>query len=168
MSNTTNYTSKRQDYINWDQYFMGIAQLSKERSKDPSTQVGACVVSEDNKIISIGYNGFPNGINDDDLPWGREGNFLDKKYAYVCHAELNTIMNCNLPNLLRGSTIYVTMFPCNECSKIIIQAGIKRVVYWENKYEGQDFMIASKKLLNLAGIKFEQYNRTGREMTLHL
>ena len=83
---------KRKDYISWDEYFMGIALLSSQRSKDPNTQVGACIVSEDNRILSIGYNGAPRGLDDDTMHWDREGSFLDTKYAYVCHGELNAIL----------------------------------------------------------------------------
>lgn len=144
--------SKRTDYISWDEYFMEIAKLSAKRSKDPSTQVGACIVNDDNKIVGIGYNGFPNGINDDELSWSREGNYLDTKYPYVCHAELNAIMNCTL--IPKGSTIYVTLFPCNECAKLIIQAGIKKVVYFSHKYKNTDSMRASETLFEKSGVSF--------------
>ena len=120
--------TKRQDYISWDEYFMGIALLSAERSKDPNTQVGACVVNQDNKIVSVGYNGMPLGVSDDDFPWEREGSFLDTKYPYVCHAELNAILN-NPGISLKNCSIYVPLFPCNECCKAIIQSGIKKVLY---------------------------------------
>ena len=123
---------KREEYISWDEYFMGIALLSGERSKDPSSQVGACIVSQDNKILSMGYNGFPIGCSDDDIPWAREGNPLDTKYPYVCHAELNAILNSKGSDL-RESTIYVDLFPCNECAKAIIQSGIKKIVYKSDK-----------------------------------
>ncbi len=149
---------KREDYITWDEYFMGIAQLSKERSKDPNTQVGACIVDEHHRILSIGYNGTPNGIEDDEFPWAREGAPLETKYLYVCHGELNAIMNCRGKDLT-GATIYVTLFPCNECTKLIIQSGIKRVVYDSDKYATTDGVIASKKLLDMAGIRYEQYQR---------
>ena len=116
--------SKRQDYLSWDEYFMGIAFLSGMRSKDPSTQVGACIIDEDKKIIGIGYNGFPQGSSDDEMPWDREGDFLETKYPYVVHAELNAILNSI--KSLKNCTIYVTHFPCNECAKAIVQAGIKK------------------------------------------
>ena len=114
---------KRNDYISWDEYFMGIALLSANRSKDPNTQVGACIVNDRNRIMSVGYNGFPAGCDDDVFPWEREGGEFDTKYPYVCHAELNAILNCT--HDLRGCRIYVALFPCNECAKAIIQSGIK-------------------------------------------
>ena len=114
---------KRQDYLEWDAYFMGLALLSSQRSKDPGTQVGACIVSEENRILSMGYNGLPNGCSDDDFPWNSEGDFLDKKNSYVCHAELNAILNA--VGNVKGATLYVTFFPCNECAKAVIQSGIK-------------------------------------------
>lgn len=126
-----NNTAKRRDYISWDEYFMGIAMLSAMRSKDPNSQVGACIV-RDNKILSLGYNGMPIGCDDDIMPWGREGNELETKYMYVCHSELNAILNAGKD--LHGSTMYVTLFPCNECAKAIIQSGIKRIVYLDDKY----------------------------------
>ncbi|HHX36815.1 MAG TPA: dCMP deaminase family protein, partial [Clostridiaceae bacterium] len=125
--------SKRTDYISWDEYFMGVALLAAKRSKDPNTQVGACIVNPEKRIISTGYNGFPSGISDDDFPWNREGEFLDTKYPYVCHAELNAILN-QPGTSLAGCSIYVALFPCNECAKAIIQAGIKEVVYLSDKY----------------------------------
>jgi dCMP deaminase len=147
--------SKREDYISWPQYFMEIAKLSAQRSKDPSTQVGACIVNTENKIVGIGYNGFPNGINDDELSWSREGNYLDTKYPYVCHAEMNAIMNCTM--LPKGCSIYVTLFPCNECAKLIIQSGIKKVIYLSDKYTNSDITIASRILLEKSGIEFIQF-----------
>mgnify|MGYP003989707015 FL=1 len=147
--------SKREDYISWPQYFMEIAKLSAQRSKDPSTQVGACIVNTENKIVGIGYNGFPNGINDDELSWSREGNYLDTKYPYVCHAEMNAIMNCTM--LPKGCSIYVTLFPCNECAKLIIQSGIKKVIYLSDKYKNTDITIASRTLLEKSGIEFIQF-----------
>ncbi len=158
---------KREGYINWDEYFMGIALLSKERSKDPNTQVGACIVSEDNKILSMGYNGFPSGCLDEDIPWEREGNTLDTKYPYVCHAELNAILNYTGTSL-KGSKVYVTMFPCNECTKAIIQSGIKEVIYMNDKYKDTDSVKASKKMLDLCHIKYIQYNPTGKKIELKL
>ena len=136
---------KRDNYINWDEYFMGIALLSAERSKDPNSQVGACIVSQDNKILSIGYNGFPIGCKDDDISWEREGDFVNTKYPYVCHAELNAILNYTGTSL-KNSKIYVALFPCNECAKSIIQAGIKEVIYKDDKYAGTDAVKVSKKM----------------------
>lgn len=150
---------KRNDYISWDDYFMGIAILSGMRSKDPSTQVGACVVDKDNRIISIGYNGFVNGCSDDDFPWNREGDYLNTKYPYVVHAELNAVMNARGKSL-EGCKIYVTLFPCNECTKVIIQSGIKEVYYKENKYPDSESVKASVFMLNKANIKVTQVNST--------
>lgn len=137
--------------ISWDEYFMGLAHLSALRSKDPNTQVGACIVDEDNKVVSIGYNGMPRGCQDDKMPWEREGGFLTTKYAYVVHAELNAILNS--PRSVKNCTIYVSLFPCNECAKAIIQSGIKKIVYESDKYNGTDGNIASKRMLNDAGIE---------------
>ena len=145
---------KRTDYISWDDYFLGIAELSAARSKDPNTQVGACIVSEDNKILSVGYNGMPTGCNDDEMPWDRDGDMLNTKYAFVCHAELNAILNSN--QSLKGSRIYVSLFPCNECAKAIIQAGIKEVVYTCDKYADTPGTKASKMMLSMAGVKTRQ------------
>ena len=159
---------KRNDYINWDEYFMGVALLSAQRSKDDNTQVGACIVNNKKRIISTGYNGMPNGISDDLLPWEREGtSILDVKYTYTCDAELNAILNCPLSNL-ENCTLYVTLFPCNECCKAIIQSGIKRVVYLCDKYADTEKIIASKKMFNLANITLEKYIPTGRKLTLEL
>ncbi|WP_156300313.1 deoxycytidylate deaminase [Streptobacillus canis] len=141
---------KRTDFLSWDEYFMGIAFLSANRSKDPVTQVGACIV-KDSKIVGIGYNGFPMGSSDDEVPWGKEGDFLNTKYAYVVHAELNAILNSNRD--LKGSTIYVTHFPCNECAKSIIQTGISKVVFFSDKHKDKDSSIASRRMLNNAGIE---------------
>uniref|UniRef100_A0A667Y3Z7 Deoxycytidylate deaminase n=1 Tax=Myripristis murdjan TaxID=586833 RepID=A0A667Y3Z7_9TELE len=135
---------------------MGVALLAARRSRDPSTQVGACIVNEEKKIVGVGYNGMPNGCGDDSLPWRRSGdNPVETKYFYVCHAELNAIMNKNSADL-KGCTIYVTLFPCNECSKLLIQAGIKNVIYLSDKYHKLDNVIASKKMLDLAGIPYEK------------
>lgn len=144
-------TPKRTDYLSWDDYFMGVAYLSAMRSKDPGTQVGACVVNADRKIVAIGYNGFPWGCNDDELPWDREGPFLETKYPYVCHAEMNAILNRNAQDL-KGCVLYVALFPCNECAKLIIQSGIGEVVYLSDKYHDQPQMIASRRLLDMAGV----------------
>ena len=158
---------KRQDYISWEEYFMGVAMLSAQRSKDSSTQVGACIVNRDRKILSVGYNGMPIGCSDDDMPWEREGELLDTKYAYVCHAELNAILN-NDGRSLKGTTIYVTLFPCNECAKSIIQCGIKEIVYMEDKYAEADNYIAAKRMLDMAGVKYRQYQISGKEVEVKL
>ena len=142
---------KRQDYISWDEYFMGIAVLAAKRSKDPNTQVGACIVTQDNVIISTGYNGMPNGCSDDEFPWDREGE--ETKYPYVVHAELNAILNANGRDL-RGSKVYVALFPCNECAKAIIQSGIKEIYYLSDKYSNTPGTIASKRMLDAADVKY--------------
>lgn len=158
---------KRTDYINWDEYFMGIALLSCERSKDPNTRVGACIVSTDNKILSIGYNGAPIGFDDDkDMPWDREGKPLDTKYLFVCHSELNAILNTR--NDLRGSKMYVALFPCNECAKAIIQAGIKEVIYMDDKYADTDGVIASKRMFDACGVKYHQYKKSNKKIEIEL
>lgn len=140
-------THKRTDYLSWDEYFMAVALLSAQRSKDPNTQVGACVANKNNKIVGVGYNGFPWGCSDDDLPWDRTGNFLDTKYPYVCHAELNAVLN-SISRDLRGCRIYVGLFPCNECTKVIIQAGIEEIIYLSDKYAETDSVRASKIMLD--------------------
>lgn len=145
---------KRGNYISWDEYFMGIALLSGKRSKDPNTQVGACIV-KDNKIIGMGYNGLPKGCDDDEYPWDKEGDFLNTKYPYIVHAELNAILN-SIHSNLKDSIIYVALFPCNECAKAIIQSGIKKVVYLSDKYKDSDVFKASRKLFNSAGVILEQ------------
>ena len=145
---------KRKDVLSWDEYFMGLAHLSAMRSKDPNTQVGAVIVSEDRRVASIGYNGFPNGCSDDEFPWAREGEYGDTKYPYVVHAELNAILNSKYD--LRGCTIYVSLFPCNECAKAIIQSGIRRIVYESDKYANTEGTIASKRMLKAAGIELHQ------------
>ena len=159
---------KRSDYISWDEYFMGIAMFSARRSKDNNTQVGACIVNDRKKIVSVGYNGMPTGCNDDDMPWERHGDSpLDTKYPFVCHAELNAVLNSNSADLY-GCTLYVTLFPCNECAKAIIQAGIKRVVYGSNKYAGSDGVKASALLFERCGVVFEQYQPSGKTINLEL
>ena len=158
---------KRENYLSWDEFFMGVAMLAAERSKDPSTQVGACIVNEDNKIIATGYNGAPRGYDDDKcMCWDREGTFLDTKYAYVCHAELNAILNSPIP--VAGSCIYVALFPCNECSKAIIQAGIKEIIYMSDKYKDTEGVIASKKMLDSCGVTYRQFESKGKEVTLKI
>lgn len=158
---------KRSDYISWDEYFMGISLLSAQRSKDSNTQVGACIVSDENKILSVGYNGMPTGCSDDLMPWEREGDFLDTKYPFVCHAELNAILNRNIGSL-KDARIYVTLFPCNECAKAIIQSGIKEIVYWEDKYADTDVVKASKKMFEMAGVRMRRYIPTQREIKISL
>ena len=158
-------SSKRQDYISWDEYFMGVAVLSSMRSKDPNTQVGACIVSPEKKIIGVGYNGFPIGCSDDELPWEREGDWIETKYPYVCHAELNAILNSSLPSL-KGATLYVALFPCNECAKAIIQVGIKKVIYLSNKYKDTDATKASVKMLEAAGVELKELKPQKSEIVL--
>ena len=140
--------------IPWDQYFMAMAHLSAKRSKDPNTQVGACIVNAQKRVVGLGYNGFPKGCDDDEFPWEREGEFLNTKYPYVVHAELNAILNSI--QSLSGCTIYVSLFPCNECAKAIIQSGIRCVVYESDKYNGTDENIASKKMFRDAGVELVQ------------
>jgi len=148
--------TKRTDYISWDDYFMAVAQLSALRSKDPSTQVGACIVNKNKRIIGIGYNGFPSGCSDDELPWAREGDFLQTKYPYVCHAEMNAITNSSNKPDLEGASLYVSLFPCNECAKLIVQVGITEVVYLSDKYHDQDIFIAARKIFQMAGVRLRQ------------
>ena len=158
---------KRNSYITWDEYFMGVAKLSAERSKDPNTQVGACIVSADNKILSMGYNGFPSGCSDDEFPWSREAEGLDAKYLYVTHSELNAILNYR-GGSLEGSKLYVSLVRCNECAKAIIQAGIRTVVYELDKYPDSDAVRASKRMFDAAGVRYYQYQKTGRKVELEL
>lgn len=160
-------SEKRKDYISWDEYFMGIAFMSGMRSKDPNTQVGACIVSSDNKILSMGYNGLPRGCSDDEFPWNREGDPLENKYFYTTHSELNAILNYR-GGSLEGAKMYVTLFPCNECAKAIIQAGIRTIVYGDDKYENTPSVIASKRMLRAAGVEFYRYETSGREITIRL
>ncbi|WP_130836214.1 deoxycytidylate deaminase [Lachnoclostridium sp. Marseille-P6806] len=161
-------SGKRSDYISWDEYFMGVAQLAGMRSKDPNTQVGSCIVDRNHKILSIGYNGLPRGCSDDDFPWERasEGE-LGTKYPFVTHSELNAILNFR-GGSLEGSTIYVSLFPCNECAKAIIQAGIARIIYASDKYSDSESTIASKKMLDAAGVEYIPYESTGRIIEIHL
>ena len=151
--------TKRNNYITWDEYFMGVALLSAKRSKDPSTQVGACIVNSKNKIVGAGYNGLPTGCNDDDFPWGKNGAMLETKYPFVCHAELNAILN-NIGMDLHGCRIYTALFPCNECAKAIIQSGISEIVYLSDKYHNTDNFIASKMMLDKAGIRCRKVEST--------
>ena len=145
---------KRTDYINWDEYFMSVALLAAMRSKDQNTQVGACIVGEDDRIISTGYNGFPRGCSDDEFPWDRDGE--ETKYPYVVHAELNAILNAGGKSLA-GARVYVGLFPCNECAKAIIQAGIKEVIYLSDKYAGTPANNASKRMLRAAKVKLTRF-----------
>lgn len=156
---------KRKDYISWDEYFMGVALLSARRSKDPNTQVGACIVNEKNKIVGAGYNGLPIGCDDDDFPWEKQGEFLQTKYPYICHAELNAILN-NIGMDLKGCKIYTALFPCNECTKAIIQSGINEVIYLSDKYEGTDIFKASKLMLDKAGVTYRKVNARFDELTI--
>ena len=160
--------AKRQDYISWDEYFMGISLLSCFRSKDPNTQVGACIVNGDNHIVSVGYNGLPRGCSDDEYPWDRTADAPNKtKYPFVCHAELNAILN-SAHSDLRGSRVYVTLFPCNECAKAIIQSGIREIIYLSDKYHDTNASIASRRLFNMAGVKYRAYHPHGREISFEV
>ena len=161
-------TEKRKDYISWDEYFMGVAMLSGMRSKDPSTQVGCCIVSQDNKILSMGYNGFPMGCSDDEFPWEREGDDpLETKYVYSTHSELNAILNYS-GGSLAGAKLYVSLFPCNECAKAIIQSGIREIIYLSDKYADTEATIASKRMFRMAGVKFRAFEPQGKTITLHI
>ena len=159
--------NQRENYLSWDAYFMGIALLSAQRSKDPGTQVGACIVGADHKILSVGYNGMPCGCKDALMPWAREGAPQDTKYLYVCHAELNAILNY-AGNNLQGATIYTTLFPCNECAKALIQAGIKKVIYLSDKYADSDSTRASKRMMDMVGVTYEPYVMTGKRFEAEL
>ena len=147
-----------ENVLTWDEYFMGLAHLSALRSKDPRTQVGAAIADENHRVVSVGYNGFPQGVSDAEFPWAREGGTLDTKYAFVVHAELNAILNSQ--RTVRGCTIYVSLFPCNECAKAIIQSGIKKIVYESDKYNGVDTNIASKRMLKAAGVELVRLENT--------
>lgn len=156
---------KRNDYLTWDEYFMGIALLSGHRSKDDTTQVGSCIVNADNKILSVGYNGMPTGCSDDEMPWERDGGALETKYAFVCHAELNAILN-NDGGSLKGARIYTTLFPCNECAKAIIQSGIKEVIYHSDKYSDTDSVIAAKKMFDMVCVRYRLYHSSGKKVEI--
>ena len=152
-------SDKREDYISWDEYFMAIAKLSAMRSKDPNTQVGACIVSDDNRILSIGYNGAPNGFDDERFPWSREGENLNTKYPYVCHAEMNAILNYRGNKKdLEHAKIYVDLFPCNECAKLVIQSGIKHIIYMDDKYHDTPSSIASRRMFDSANVSYTKMN----------
>ena len=158
---------KKTDYINWDEYFMGIALLSAERSKDPNTSVGACIVSNENKILTVGYNGMPIGCSDDEFPWEREGDDYNTKYFYVCHAEMNAILNYTGSNI-KDSKLYVTLFPCNECAKALIQKGVREVIYLSDKYADTASTLASKRMLSAAGVICRQYEKSGKTISIEL
>ena len=159
---------ERKDYLTWDEYFMGLAQLCALRSKDPNTRVGACLVDSNNKVVSLGYNGMPIGCQDKDMPWGRDkSEYLNSKYPFVCHAELNVILNCGGRGLF-NTRLYTTLFPCNECAKAIIQIGIKKVIYKEDKYSTEDNVIAAKHMFNISGVKYEKYTKTNKIVNMQL
>ena len=160
-------SDKRKDYLSWDEYFMGVAMLAAMRSKDPNTQVGACIVSPNNKILSMGYNGFPMGCSDDEYPWSREDEGLQSKYFYTTHSELNAILNYR-GGSLEGCKMYVTLFPCNECAKAIIQSGIKYLVYQCDKYADSLSVMASKRMLKSAGVNVSEYIHTNRKIEMEL
>jgi len=149
-------TEKRKNYFSWDETLMQMCKVIAKRSKDPSTQTGACIVNDKNIIIGFGYNGFPRGCGDDKLSWAREGEFGDTKYPYVVHSEENAVLNANAPT--EGSRIYCTLFPCNECVKVIIQKGIREIIYENDKYHDNKEWVAARKMLDLAGVKYRQYN----------
>ena len=159
-------SAKRSDYISWDEYFMGVAHLSGMRSKDPNTQVGACIVSPDNKILSMGYNGFPKGCSDDEFPWDKiDEDPYNRKYFYVTHSELNAILNYR-GGSLEGSKLYVTLFPCNECAKAIIQSGIREIIYFSDKYAETANIRASKRMLDAAGVRYHPLQTELASITL--
>ena len=159
--------AKREGYLCWDDYFMSVAFLSGKRSKDPNTQVGACIVNKNNVIESIGYNGLPKGCSDDEFPWEKEGEMLNTKYPFVVHAELNAILNAKGKDL-SGCKIYVALFPCNECAKAIIQSGISEVVYLSDKYSNTDSVKASKMMFKCAGVELRQLVPSYKEINLSL
>ena len=157
--------AKRKNYISWDEYFAGITLLSAQRSKDPVTQTGACIVDKNKKIIGIGYNGFPIGCSDDILPWTKNSkNMVDVKYTYIVHAEANAILNASRNT--EGATLYVDLFPCHECAKLIIQSGIKEIVYLRDKYKDYDSTKAAKRMFKLAKIKIRKFIPTNKEILL--
>ena len=157
---------KRDGYISWDEYFMGVAVLAAQRSKDPNTQVGACIVDDQNRILSTGYNGFPHGCSDDEFPWNRDESLGETKYQFVVHAELNAILNARGKSL-SDSKVYVALFPCNECAKAIIQSGIKEVIYLSDKYHNTPSTKASRRMLTAAGVKLTQIKPTKATIVLN-
>lgn len=158
---------KKINYLSWDEYFMSICILSSMRSKDPNTQVGACIVDSNNRIVSIGYNGFPNNCSDDCLPWNTSDNYIESKYAYVVHAEVNAILNKSNNNN-QNLRLYCTLFPCNECTKIIIQSNIKEIIYLSDENKNTESYKASKIMLDLANIKYYQYNKTNNFININI
>lgn len=159
-------TEKRNGYISWDEYFMGVALLAAERSKDPNTRVGACIVDRQRRILSTGYNGFPQGCSDDEFPWNRDASLGETKYNFVVHAELNAILNTRGKSLA-DSILYVALFPCNECAKAIIQAGVREVIYLSDKYKGTESTEASRRMMTAAGIKLTRFKPTRSEIVLN-
>ena len=158
---------KRKNYISWDEYFMAIAILSAKRSKDPKTQVGACIVGKDNRILSLGYNGLPIGMDDNNISWDREGAFQNTKYPYICHAELNAILNYRGSRKdFENSTIYVTLFPCNECAKAIIQSCISKIIYLKDKYADTEVVKVSKKMFDETNVEYVEFNKSIDEILL--
>ena len=157
---------KRENYLSWDEYFMGVALLSAQRSKDPNTQVGACIADPHNKIVGVGYNGLPTGCPDDDYPWDRKGDFLDTKYPYMCHAELNAVIN-KITTDLYNCRIYVALFPCNECAKVIIQAGINEVIYLSDMYAHTDQVKASKRMFDSASVRYREMRTAKEAVTIY-
>lgn len=158
-------SDKRKDYLGWDDYFMGVSLLASGRSKDPNTQVGACIVDDQNRILSTGYNGFPQGCSDDEFPWNRDESLGETKYQFVVHAELNAVLNARGKSLA-GASLYVSLFPCHECAKAIIQSGIKEIIYLSDKYNGTTSDIASKRMLNAAGVKLRKFEPTQKKIVL--
>lgn len=159
-------TKKRENYLKWNDYFMAMAFLAAKRSKDPSTQVGACIVNKDKKIIGLGYNGFPTNCSDDEFPWGKNTeNPIQSKYLYVVHAEVNAVLN-KMASDVKNCTLFVALFPCNECAKVIIQSGIKEIFYLSDKHAHKPEVIASKRMLDAAGIKCIQYKPTCQRLII--
>lgn len=147
------------NHISWDEYFMGVALLSAKRSKDPNTKVGACIINSKKRIIGIGYNGFPMGCDDSEFPWeSKSESALDTKYPYVVHAEANAILNSSAN--LEGATVYVSLFPCNDCAKLIIQSGIKKIIYMDDKYKDAENNIAARRMFDAAGVEYIKLDRT--------
>ena len=157
----------RENYTCWDDTWMGVAKLFAQRSKDPNTQVGACIVDENNHIVGLGYNGFPRNCDSNCLPWDREGDPLDTKYLYVCHAESNSIDNGD-NDKISGSKIYTTLFPCNECAKRIVQNKIVEVIYFSDKYHDTDECVAARKIFKMAGVSTRQFKCEREEITINL
>ncbi len=159
-------SDKRLDYIGWDDYFMGVSLLAAQRSKDPNTQVGACIVDDQHRILSTGYNGFPQGCSDDDFPWNRDSALGETKYQFVVHAELNAVLNARGKNL-SGARLYVSLFPCHECAKAIIQSGVCEVIYLSDKYNGTPSDVASKRMLSAAGVKLTKLKPSKAQLVLN-